>query len=104
MRPMACFSFFLLLFFLVGLAEAGDEVSINQGLQANAGGVYTLPAGTYTISDQIIVPEGTTFQGEVSDKWGTTYPKSCWFMIQHYQPEEPLILNGSRYEIPIHRL
>ena len=64
----------LILAYSVELARAGDEDWINTELQANTGGVYTLPAGTYTISNQIIVPEGTTIQGEVSEsgEWLST--------------------------------
>lgn len=46
-------------------ALSGSE--IQAGLDANAGGTYTLPAGNHKISVQLIVPEGTTFQGETSD-------------------------------------
>lgn len=53
----------LVLLFSPCLAAAGDENQINQALQENTGKTYTLPAGTYTISDIITVPEGTTFQG-----------------------------------------
>jgi len=60
-------AFLLFLVLLPGIAKAGDETLINEGLQENEGGVYTLPAGTYTIEDQIQVPEGTTFQGEVGE-------------------------------------
>lgn len=54
---------FLMLVLSPFLAAAGDEAQINQALKDNVGGVYTLPAGTYTISSTVTVPEGTTFQG-----------------------------------------
>jgi hypothetical protein len=57
---------FLLVLFLVHPVYAGDEGTINAGLQANAGGTYTLPAGTYNIDDQITVPPNTNLTGSVS--------------------------------------
>lgn len=57
---------FLLLFF-VGLVGAGDETWINEELKNSNIEVYTLSAGTYTISDKIIIPDGKTLQGAVSE-------------------------------------
>jgi len=55
--------------------EVGDENDIIQGLKENAGGVYTVPAGTYILNckESIKVPEGTTIQGTMSKsgKWLT---------------------------------
>ena len=53
----------LVVVFLPCLAAAGDETQINQALQENVGNLYSLAAGTYTISNTINIPEGTTFQG-----------------------------------------
>lgn len=57
----------LLLSLLCFPASAGDEIEINEKLNENAGGTYTLPADTFTVSDQILIPPGTTLRGEVSD-------------------------------------
>lgn len=65
---MKRFPAFLFLFFVLpSLAAAGDEKQINEGLQENEGGTYTLPAGTHIITGQIVVPENTILRGEVSD-------------------------------------
>jgi hypothetical protein len=54
----------LFLMFTCGTVSAGDEQSINQGLQANAGGVYNLRPQTYTISSQIVIPDNTELRGD----------------------------------------
>lgn len=52
---------------LVGTASAGDEGIISAGLKENAGGVFVLPAGTYTLTGDVEFPENTELRGEVSD-------------------------------------
>ena len=60
------FLLIVLVLLLIGVASAGDEGTINAGLQANAGGTYTLPAGTYTVDGQITIPANTNFTGTTS--------------------------------------
>ena len=65
---MRLFPIFLLSFFLISsimIVQGGDVDTINAGLQANKGAVYTVPAGVHTITSMFTLPEGTTLQGTV---------------------------------------
>jgi hypothetical protein len=60
---MKIFSSLLLLILLSpGVAEATDQNNINQKLQQ--GGTIHLPAGTYTLTDSIILQSNTVLEGE----------------------------------------
>ena len=60
---MKIFSAFLLLILLSqGIAGAIDQNDINQKLQQ--GGIVHLPAGTYVLTDSIILQSNTTLEGE----------------------------------------
>ena len=56
--------FFPLLFLslFTGLAQAGDEVSINQALQS--GGAVHLQSGVYTLENPIYIHSGNVLTGE----------------------------------------
>lgn len=63
---MRAFPVFLLSYFLItsiGIAQGMTARELNSALQANAGGIYTIPAGLHVIDETIIVPKGTTLQG-----------------------------------------
>ena len=88
MKASSAILLFLILF--PKIAEAGDETSINQALQENAGNTYTLPAGTYTISSTITVPTGTTFQGTVGSN-GELLSKIILSSTANLAAYEPII-------------
>lgn len=81
---------FILMLSLIGVVSAGDEGTINEALQAHAGGTYTLPEGTYTVDGQIIVPPNTTLTGTVS---GTGELKSKIVLGRSFclDKQEPII-------------
>jgi YVTN family beta-propeller protein len=49
------------------MINAGDATWINEELKKNTGGKYTIPAGKYTVSGQIKIPENTVLQGTISE-------------------------------------
>lgn len=65
--PFALFTLFLLHCLSTPVYASGDDDFISNGLRENEGGVFTLPAGTFTVTKQIVMPESTTLQGAVSE-------------------------------------
>jgi len=55
-------AFLLFLLLSQGIGEAADQNDINQKLQT--GGIIHLPAGTYVLTDSIILQSNTTLEGE----------------------------------------
>lgn len=62
MKHLPCILLLISVIFLIGLADAGDEVSINSRLSSSKGGIVDLGGQTYTITDSIIVYSGTTLR------------------------------------------
>jgi hypothetical protein len=63
MRSVPAFLLFLFLLCFTGTAGAGtDQNNINQQLQS--GGIVHLPAGTYTLTDSIVMQSNTILEGE----------------------------------------
>jgi hypothetical protein len=62
MRTVPAFLLFLFLLCFTGTAGAGADQNINQQLQQ--GGIVHLPAGTYTLTDSIVMQSNSILEGE----------------------------------------
>lgn len=61
--------------FSMGIAEAGDEVQINQAL-ANGGNVH-LPSGVYNLEGPVIIHSNTVLSGEPDTILGSVAKNIC---------------------------
>jgi Right handed beta helix region len=75
MKMLPAFLLFLVLF--TGRASAGDEVQINE--QLNAGGNVHLQQGIYNIEGPIFIKSDTVFSGESDTILRVSCPNGRWF-------------------------
>ena len=78
LKVLCLSSIFFLLF--SGLAQAGDEVRINQAL-ANGGNVH-LPSGVYDLEGPVIIHSNTVLSGEPDTILRVFLSSSQWFTGQ----------------------